>query len=139
MTDIYGTLEIMKLPDGKWELLSSPIFLLNSGKTIKPIPGFVYDGGSVPQVFWSIGLTPVGTNADMAFLLHDWLYAQSRNGSEHFTRMEADNAMLEIMEFSGVPEHIAIGAWCVVRAASGEYWGKPGEPDIEDYSWFYDP
>lgn len=145
MTEIYGTFEVMKLPEGKWQLLSNPIYFLDSGKSIKIDHGFIFDGGSVPQAFWSLGLTPVGTDADFAFLLHDWLYAKSRMGVEITTRHDADLAMLEVMLYSGVDSVLAHGAYTAVRAAAYPNWGdgSPDEPEglLEDpagFEWFRD-
>ncbi len=45
--------------------------------------GFVSDGQSVPQVFWSFGLRPDGT-VRMAALCHDGLYAFGGNEKHEF-------------------------------------------------------
>lgn len=139
MTDILGGLEILKLQGGRWELLSNPIILLNSGRTIKPQHGFIYDGGSVPQLFWSLVGGPVGTDADWGYLVHDWLYYLSRQGNPGWTRREADEAMLELHLYCGVPELIAYGVFTAVRGGASEKWGTvPGPASNEDFSWFYE-
>jgi hypothetical protein len=145
MTEIIGELEVLKRDNGKWQLLSNPMIRLDNGKVIKPLAGFILDFGSIPQAFWSfLGLTPLGSPGDWAFLVHDWLYYLSRNNLQDFdiTREEADLAMLEILLYCGVDTIVAHGVYTAVRSESWRYWGN-GEFDginllegDDGYEWF---
>lgn len=57
--------------------------------------GFVWDGGSVPRIFWNL-VDPWGS-ASKAYLLHDWLYATQQR-----SRLVSDAILMEAMEVLGV-------------------------------------
>lgn len=68
---------------------------LGSGDIIRVPAGFVTDGASVPRIFWNI-FPPVGKYGKAA-VLHDFLYWE-----QAYTRLEADNLLLEAMDALGV-------------------------------------
>lgn len=57
--------------------------------------GFVWDGGSVPRIFWYF-VDPWGS-ASKAYLLHDWLYH-----TQERSRLVSDAILMEAMEVIGV-------------------------------------
>ncbi len=83
-------------------------------------PGFVTDGGSIPQRLQG-HFSPLGF-CFAAYLVHDGLY-----GTHYVDRPEADLVMCEIMEALGVGRINRNLQWAGVRAAGWTAWNKPAE------------
>lgn len=79
--------------------------------------GFVWDGGSVPRIFWNL-VDPWG-KASKPYLLHDWLY-----NTQERSRLVSDAILMEAMEVVGVSfvkrNLIHIG----VRLGGWAAWGQ---------------
>ena len=122
MTQIIGQIDVRKASDTTFRLLSPVEFQLNSGRIVIAERGFTFDGGSIPSIFRSI-VCPFGSAADAAWLCHDRIYAGHRDLSEQrFTRLQADEAMLELLLYLNVPDHISYGAYTAVRAGALDSW-----------------
>ena len=133
MTQILGSLDLHKASDDEFTLLSPVEFQLDSGRIVIAERGFTFDGGSVPAPLRSI-VCPFGSAADMAWLCHDRLYWGHRENAEtSWTRLEADDAMLELHHHLRVPEHIAHGSWTAVRAGGRSSWMTAYEKLEWDY------
>jgi len=127
MTNIIGHLDWRKTGDDEVTLLSPIEYQLDSGRIVICERGFKYDGGSVPRPFHSL-VCPFGTAADSGFCLHDRLYYGHRDLSEQqFTRLQADEAMLEMFLHCDVPDHIAYGVYTGVRAGGLAAWQTEAE------------
>ena len=103
--------------------------------------GYLYDGASVPRVFWSlIGLRPDGL-IRAASLAHDALYRAAGgkkpeawggcvltncNGNAvQVCRGEADWVLREFMRSAGMWRHRCGIAWAAVRIGGARHWGGP--------------
>lgn len=127
MTAVIGELDLRKKGATHWTHLSPIEFQLDSGKVVICEKGFTLDFGSIPRLFWSI-TPPIGTIADLAWDIHDRIYWGHReNGETNFTRLEADNAMLELHHHLGTSELVAHGSWTAVRGGGQLSWMNPAE------------
>jgi hypothetical protein len=148
MTAIIGSLDTRK-HGGSAAMLLSPIeYQFNDGRSLIIPKGFIYDGGSIPRIFWSI-VPPFGTYADYSWLPHDMFYFAHREslpGFEDVTREMADLYMLEVHHHVGVDEFVAHGSFAAVRGGAARAWMTPeeraeiDESNIgdEDDDWFLD-
>lgn len=83
----------------KWKVLEDinyTIFTLWKPLPITIPKGFIFDGASIPRLFWIIG-TPMWTDTLPGALIHDFIY---RN--QFLTRSEADQVFNEEMQKSKV-------------------------------------
>jgi len=102
---------------------------------------YLYDGGSIPRIGWSVlGVTPSGPG-DSGFLPHDVLYRSkggkkpealkgctivNENGNNVIVpRPEADWVMYAGMRWGGIIKRRARIAHTIVRAAGAHHWGGP--------------
>ena len=104
--------------DNKYFILGEDMkYTIGDTKDMIVVPrGFVMDYASIPQAFWSLGLTPHGQYSRAA-IIHDYLY-----WSQVCTPTQADNLMVIAMKESkvGLLDEVAIyngvhyggkGAW----------------------------
>ena len=83
---------------------------------------FVFDGASIPRIFWSlIGAPQAGKHAH-ASLLHDWIYVKKAGDGIIFTRKQADDLMLVMMKEDGVSWWRRNAVHRAVRAGGGRAW-----------------
>ncbi len=104
-TDAWGY-KLVQLKTGReWELIEDYTYE-RLAFTIRVPKGFVYDGASIPRVFWRFIGPPQAGKYAHASLLHDWLYVEkslSKIGIPvEITRKEADDIMLLVMKEDGV-------------------------------------
>ena len=104
---------------------------------------YLYDGGSIPRIGWTIlGITPSGPG-DCGFLPHDVLYramgglkpeaykgctvCNANGNAVIIPRREADWVMRAGMEFGGITKRRAGIAYGFVRTFGGilKHWGGP--------------
>ncbi len=83
--------------------------------------GFKTDGGSVPRFFWRVLGGPNGPYRE-AYIPHDLLYSQA--GMNARTRLQADNALKEIILELGGRAWQAWLVWLGVRLGGWIPWGK---------------
>lgn len=108
--------------------------------------GFIYDGASVPRVFWSlVGIHPDGLMR-AASLVHDYLYIHKgnppklKNGYGVFletpfnvrhaanlslSRKQVDDLFLRMLKASGLSWSKRNAAYLGVRAGGWVYWKQP--------------
>ena len=78
---------------------------------------FIFDGASIPRVFWSVVGSPFEDNHELAGLVHDWLY------HKHIcTRKEADHVFLYILKQHGAARWKARVMFRAVRMFGGNFW-----------------
>lgn len=73
------------------------IYGLGDGRILTVKCGFCFDGASIPKWLWSLIGSPRDPDLWAAALFHDAMYH-----SHYFTRAEADQALLDLLEQSGV-------------------------------------
>lgn len=96
---------------------------------------FLTDLGSIPQVAWSLGLSPAG-EAAKAFVIHDRIYVMkglnvgfrvdfAGDGEPvSYTRKQADDLLNEAMKVCGVPAWKRAIIYAAVRLGGANGWGK---------------
>jgi len=113
------------------------------GKTriMTVVAAYLYDGGSIPRIAWSIlGITPSGPG-DGGFLPHDVLFramggkkpkaykgctVTNENGNAVCVpRVEADWVMYEGLRRGGIAKHRCRIAHAFVRTFGRWHWGGP--------------
>ncbi len=87
-----------------------------SAITITVPKGFVTDFASIPQPFWSAGLSPNGKYSKAA-IVHDYLY-----WTQGCTRRQADNILLIAMKESGVDVSTRTAIYEGVRLGGESAW-----------------
>ena len=87
-----------------------------SDVTITVPKGFVTDFASIPQPFWSAGLSPNGKYSKAA-IVHDYLY-----WAQGCTRKQADNILMIAMKESGVEATTRTAIYEGVRLGGDSAW-----------------
>ncbi len=90
-------------------------------------PGFRWDGGSVPRWQWVMTAPPFGTRFDLAFLLHDVIYA-----AQIFPRSQCDWVLLEFQQELGVCWYTRNKVWIAVRIGGGYVWAEHTTDSVFD-------
>ena len=115
-------------PGNVWRLAEAYEFR-DGGNLITVPEGFRFDLASIPRVFWWL-ISPFELSV-AAPLVHDFLYAYDGDppaGSIEpprvYTRKEADQLFLRIMEIEGVPGWRRIPAYWAVRGFGWIGWRK---------------
>jgi hypothetical protein len=102
-------------------MIVAPVgFLVESlDARITILPGFRWDGASVPRFFWRVIGAPRNGKYVPAALLHDALYA-----AELFSRLQCDRVFLDYMEQLGVSWWRRNAMYLAVRVGGGFVWRK---------------
>ena len=89
---------LLPFADNKqWVLFDDMRYEVGTSGVVIIVPkGFVTDFASIPQAFWSTGLSPNGLYSKAA-VVHDYLY-----WTQTCTRMQSDNLLVIAMKESGV-------------------------------------
>jgi len=105
--------------DETFSELAAPVsFVVDSlDAKITILPGFRWDGASVPRFFWRVVGAPFNGKYLPAALLHDALYA-----AELFPRKRCDAVFLEFMAQLGVPWWRRGAMYLAVRLGGGAVW-----------------
>jgi len=119
----------------EWSVERGFTYVTNGGDRISIPKGFRTDLASVPQIFQSI-IPKTGLHNQPA-VVHDFLYAKSRNGSTRFTKRQADKILREgILDKERIHEAEYSYADVIYHAVcvGGRSWGPPRtEEEHEDY------
>src|SRR5215472_755910 len=100
-----------------WVLLEDLEYHIGETSLTITVPkGFVTDFASIPQPFWSLGLSPEGTYSKAA-IVHDYLY-----WTQLCTRLQADNILMIAMKESRVPDGTRTLIYEGVRAGGSKAW-----------------
>ena len=124
-SDAWGY-KLVQLKTGRqWELIEDYTYE-RAPIRITVREGFVYDGASIPRVFWRFIGPPAAGKYAHASLLHDWLYVHKyiiRDGQKvTITRKEADDIMLMVMKEDGVAWWRRNAIHRAVRLGGGRAW-----------------
>ena len=87
--------------------------------------GFIFDGASVPKLFWQAVGHPFSYKLLRPAVIHDICYE-----TEYFYRDFSDGLfkeMLDVADIAGAKEHLA---YLAVRVAGGETWKPHTEKGI---------
>ena len=120
------------LPNNTMMLADDYQFILHgiAGLTLDvTVPsGYVFDGASIPRLFWSIIGSPTDPQFMRAALVHDWLcdhVVRSRD------RRLADEIFLYLLECSSVPVRKRYAMYAAVRMYAMLFWKHKRNPHVE--------
>jgi hypothetical protein len=100
-----------------WVLMENLIYQIGHTSTVIVVPkGFVTDFASIPQAFWSFGLSAHGRYSKAA-IVHDYLY-----WTQGCSREQADNLLMIAMKESSVDTGQRIAIYEGVRLGGGQPW-----------------
>ena len=103
----------------EWVLMKDMSYRVGTSSFVITVPkGFVTDFASIPEVFWSVDLSPNGRYSKAA-IVHDYLY-----WTQGCTREQADNILDIAMNESGVAFVTRSGIYGGVRLGGGSAWQK---------------
>ena len=108
-----------------------PLVYDNGLLIIQVNPQFDFDGASVPQALWSLGLSPMTGGYQRSACLHDALYA-----SEYFDRKVCDELFLEAMESECVGYFKRYAMYNAVRIFGGSVWKGHNKNEVKSYRRF---
>ena len=106
--------------------LEEDIEVSSLGLTIKVKKGFVFDGASIPKIFWGIVGSPFTGNYTLSALVHDALYV-----TESLERKAADEIFLDLMKQGNVSYLKRHTMYWAVRTGGYFVWKKHTEESIE--------
>ena len=92
------------------------------------LPGFTFDGASIPRVLWRLCGTPMDAPRVVAALAHDWLYAAHKT-----TREAADFVYYDLMRAVGIPRWKCLLELTALRWCGGKAW-KSHDWEDEDFA-----
>lgn len=107
----------------------NPLEFDTYGFYITVLPGFDYDGASIPKALWSIIGPPMGELYSRAACLHDAMYA-----SKIFDRKTCDKLFHEAMLSDGVDHALAKKMYLAVRAFGASAYDD--SPEMAKYRQF---
>jgi hypothetical protein len=100
-----------------WVLMENLRYQIGQTSTVIVVPrGFVTDFASIPQAFWSFGLSAHGRYSRAA-IVHDYLY-----WTQGCTREQADNLLMIAMKESRVDTGQRVTIYEGVRLGGGQPW-----------------
>lgn len=109
---------LLPFADNKqWVLFDDMKYEVGGSGVVITVPkGFVTDFASIPQAFWSAGLSPNGLYSKAA-VVHDYLY-----WTQTCSRAQADNLLMIAMKESGVSTGTRLLVYEGVRAGGEGAW-----------------
>ena len=101
----------------QWLLVEDVRYTVGTTAVTVTVPsGFVTDFASIPQAFWSLGLSPNGRYSKAA-IVHDYLY-----WSQSCSRLQSDNLLLIAMKESHVDAGTRDTIYSGVRVGGDGSW-----------------
>jgi len=122
----------LKIVGEQTYIVIEPLSYETEGFSLCVNRGFDFDGASVPQIFWSFGLSPMTGSYQRSACLHDALYA-CEFGND---RGLCDDLFLEAMESDGVGFLRRMLMYGAVRAFGWVVWNKHTKEDVNAYQKF---
>ena len=107
----------------KWEVMADFRYHLHSGAVLVVRKGFVFDGGSIPRIFWAVA-HPL--EFPTSFCAHDAWYA-----AELGTRRDGDYLLSETIPLEGGSEFQRRVIFDAVRLCGWAVWRKHTAYSIE--------
>lgn len=96
------------------------------GKRFWIMAGYVFDGASIPRIFWTLVGSPFQPNFWAAALAHDWLYLTHLE-----SRSVADEVIYQLLLKSEVSRAKSRLIWLSVRSGAWWAWWNTTE-DLEE-------
>lgn len=127
MSKFTTCLDIKIIGEQAYEV-DSPLVYERENQIIQVNKGFDFDGASVPQMLWGLGLSPMTGGYQRAACLHDALYA-----SHLFEREVCDFFFLEAMEADGVGYFKRYAMYWAVRAFGGSSYANDNQEEVNAY------
>lgn len=93
--------------------------VLPNGYSLTIKEGFVFDGASIPRLFWTLVGSPFTGSYARAALIHDALYQ-----SEILSRKECDDIFYDVMYACGSNWITRYTLWAAVRTFGGFVWSN---------------
>jgi hypothetical protein len=118
----------IELAGDYWRLLENVRFKWKDRRVEVPA-SFEFDGGSIPKVFTSITTCPMDPRFIRGFLVHDYLYAQSRKGVRPYKRKTADRWMDYEHKQAGADLVARLAIYRAVRMTCSWHWMTDKEKD----------
>ena len=128
MSGKFSTVLDIKVIGPQMFEVDSPLVFETEEVIIQVNPGFDFDGASVPQALWGLGLSPMTGGYQRAACLHDALYA-----SEFYDRKTCDELFLAAMESDGVPYKKRMAMFYAVRMFGGLVWKDHKQEEVDAY------
>ncbi len=124
-TNAWGY-KLLPLKNGReWEIVDDYTYR-GASFHITVEASFVYNGASIPRMFWRVIGPPMAGKYAHATLLHDWLYRNKgyMRGDTwvSISRERADEVMLEVMREDDVSWWRRNAIHRGVRAGGGKAW-----------------
>lgn len=97
----------------RYELLEDVTYVTTVWSKVDRITipkGFIFDGASIPKIFWILVWSPWDTDILWAALVHDYLYSK-----RYKNRKYCDDVLLEWMVNSGASKHKRFLIYWAVR------------------------
>ena len=117
--------KIQEINNREYRVIRNYKAVLPNDDVIRVNAGFVYDGASIPRLFWSlIGSPFTGTHTRAAFI-HDALYA-----AQSYDRKICDWIFLQVLQEHGCSWIKRNILWLAVRIFGGFVWKKHTEESI---------
>jgi len=104
----------------KYELVKTFRFILNGEKFEIPY-GFVFDGASIPKLFWAVTTSPYDPKVLRAAMVHDYLYSIAA-----VSRLICDEVFHQILLMDGVEESLALTMYSAVRLGGESHFNEGG-------------
>lgn len=109
----------------RWKTEQDLCYYTKDENTVTVPKGFVTDGASIPQIFWSLIGSPFGKYCNAA-IVHDYLYFIVEG-----TRKRADYVFYEAMTFLEVSFWRRKTMWLAVRLGAGWIWKARRKQKVE--------
>ena len=115
------------------EILIEDFTYMGNGISIKIEKEFVWDGASVPKIFWLSTMSPFMPQGRMASLIHDALY---RNAIRYkVSRKKADLIFKALLLEHGVSRYVANKMYIAVKSFGWIPWKQYRKE--ENKKWWY--
>ncbi len=110
---IQPTIKMESIAGGRYKLLEPFVFVYSL--SLHKIPrGFIWNGGSIPDIAKSFVGGSMEDNHRRAYLIHDYLYQ-----TKIFSRKKSDNALYEALKECGVGYFSRQTIYWAVRIGGG--------------------
>lgn len=119
--------------DNRRKRLLEGISVISCGYLIKVKAGLIYDGASIPKLFWNLIGSPFTGKYRVASLVHDALYA-----SEGLDRKKCDEVFLDLMEQDGVGYFKRYAMYWAVRLGGGLVWKRHTDESVMESKGYID-
>lgn len=91
------------------------IFVRSDGMVLTARAGLIFDGASIPRLFWGVSTNPFAQDVLPAAIIHDEYCAQGRMGTSPLHSNEVHQVFYESLRCIGVSWWRARARWAAVR------------------------